>query len=76
MQETENKRALNTTEIEAAVIYRLFVDAVSLPTIYNKKSIELAINTIKEEYYKHIDAEEEEEKRIVEEFIKYLENIK
>jgi hypothetical protein len=43
---------------------------------YNKKSIELAINTIKEEYYKYLDSDEKEEKRIVEEFIKYLENIK
>ena len=67
---------LTTTQLEAATIYRMCVDAIALPTIYDKASVELAINTLKKEMLDRFEEDEKAEKKIAAAFIEYLEEIK
>jgi hypothetical protein len=66
---------LTNVQLEAAKIYSAFIDSVALPGIFKKESVELAVNTIKKNHYERLEQNEVEERRITEEFIKYLEEV-
>jgi hypothetical protein len=74
--EKKAENHLSTTQLEAATIYRMCVDAIALPTIYDKASVELAISTLKKEMLDRFEEDEKAEKKIAAAFIEYLEEIK
>jgi len=59
----------------AAVIHDSFMRAMALPDIHSKKSVEIVLNTLKEESRKHKANMEPREYKLIQHYIKYLQEV-
>jgi hypothetical protein len=68
--------ALTQSQLEAARVYNALINAVSLPAIFGKESIAIVLSTLKADLARTFDRDEEDERRIMEAFVEYLEKLK
>lgn len=59
----------------AVVIHDSFMRAMALPEVYAKESVEIVLKTLKEESKKHKDNMEPREYKLIQHYIKYLQEV-